>query len=547
MLLGIGSGTMTQNSKIADTTSYYYAWYFADDWKVSRKLTLNLGFRYEVEVPRTERHNRMNYFDPNVPSPLAGPAGLPGLTGGIVFVGVNGIGPLQFPIPWKEAAPRLGFAYELNHKTVLRGGAGVFYTPGATKAGGVIGNFGFRTDTTYTGSSDGLTPQVYLDNPFPTGLVPPTGSSLGLLSQIGQAIQEPLVTDKIPYTENWSFGVQREIPGAILVDASYVGNHGVQLITSAEGQQNLNQLTAQQMALGSSVLQQVPNPFYGLITTGVLATKTVPKYFLLRKFPQFTSVGPLYPQGSNSSYNAFQLKVTKRFKGGLQFMLSYAFQKQIDDSSIIENEGTQASGQDLYCRRCDRSLSSNNVLQRFVYSAVYELPFGRKRHWGSNWNPMVNAVLGGWQANGILVLQGGFPLNILNGANTTLGSANAGNWSLRPNNNGHSAQLSGEAEDRLSKWFNTSVFSLAVPYTFGNTGRTLPDVFGPGTTNLDGSIFKTFQIRERVIAEFRAEAFNATNTPKFNNPNTTLNSNQFGTVSGSGAARQLQVGLKLRF
>ncbi len=547
MLLGIGSGTMTQNSKIADTQSYYYAWYFADDWKVSRRLTLNLGIRYEIEVPRTERHNRMNYFDPNVASPLAGPAGIPGLKGGIEFLGVNGIGNRQFPIPWKEIAPRLGFAYQLNSKTILRGGGGIFYTPGATKAGGVVGNFGFRTDTTYTGSSDGLTPQVYLDNPFPTGLVPPTGSSLGLLSQIGQAIQEPIPTDRIPYTENWSFGIQRELPGAILVDASYVGNHGVQLISSAEGNQNLNQLTAQQMALGSAVLQQVPNPFYGLIATGVLSTKTIPQYYLLRKYPQFASVGMLYPQGSNSSYNAFQLKVTKRFKSGLQFMLAYADQKQIDDSSIIENVGAQAAGQDLYCRRCDRAVSANNISQRFVYSSVYELPFGRHRHWGASWNPFVNAVLGGWQANGILTLQTGFPLNILNGANTTLGSANAGNWSLRPNNNGQSAALSGEAETRLNQYFNTSVFSLAAPFTFGNTGRTLPDVRGPGTTNLDGSFFKSFVVRERVTAQFRVEAFNASNTPKFNNPNTTANSNQFGRITAAGSARQLQMGLKLLF
>lgn len=548
MLLGLGSGTMTQNSKIADTRSYYYAWYFGDDWKVSPRLTLNVGARYEIQAPRTERHNRMNYFDPTVASPLAGPAGIPGLQGGIQFVGTNGIGDRQFPIRWGNAAPRLGFAYELTKKTILRGGGGIFFAGSPTSAGGVIGNFGFRSDTAFVGSQDGLTPYSYLSSPFPTGLVPPTGSSQGLLTAIGTGIQEPLAAATVPYTENWSLGIQRELPGAILVEVSYVGNHGVQLISGAETNWNLNQLTPEQIALGTAVLQQVSNPFYGLITTGPLSSKTVPQYFLLRPYPQFTSVAALYKQGSNSFYHAGQLRVERRFSSGLSFQVAYAKQKVIDDNSIIENEGRNAVRQNIYCRRCERSVSANDVSQRFVYSSVYQLPFGRGRKFGASWNPYADAVLGGWQVNGILALQTGFPLIIGNGANTTLGSASAGNESLRPNNNGQSAKLDGPVESRLDRYFNTSVFSAPPPFTFGNTGRTLPDVRGPGIHNLDFSLFKNFKIKERLTAQFRGEAFNITNTVQFGPPNSTLNSNQFGKITTQvNSPRQLQFGLKLLF
>ncbi|MBV9082597.1 MAG: hypothetical protein JOZ62_07980 [Acidobacteriaceae bacterium] len=546
MLLGLGSGTMIQNNKVFSTQSFYYAWYFGDDWKINSRLTLNLGVRYEIQVPRPERHNRMNYFDPNVASPLAGPAGIPGLKGGLIFVGVNGAGRRQFPTIWSNVAPRLGFACQLNSKTIMRGGGGIFYLPAATASTDVIGNFGYATTTSFVGSQDGLTPYAYLSNPFPTGLTPITGNSQGLLTGIGQAITEPLRTATVPYTENWSLGMQRELPGSILLDAAYVGNHSVNLLAGAEANLNLNQLAPQQMALGPAVLQPVPNPFFGLITTGALSSRTVPKYYLLRSFPQFISVGLLYPQGSDSFYNALQLKVEKRLSHGLNFLLSYAKQKLIDDNSINENLGQNAASQNYYCRKCDRSVSANDISQRFVYSAVYELPFGRGRRFGNGWNALIDAALGGWQANGILTFQTGFPLSVLNGTDTTLGSASAGEQSLRPNNNGQSAKLSGPIEQRLNRYFNTSVFSPAVPSTFGDTGRTLPDVRGPGIRNLDFSLFKNFRIKERVTAEFRGEAFNFTNTVQFGLPNTTLNSNQLSVISTqTNSPRQMQVGLKL--
>ena len=549
LLLGVGSGgSMVQNFKIAITSSYYYAWYVADDWKVTPKLTLNLGLRYEIQVPRTESHDRMNYFDPNVPSPLAGPSGIPGLRGGIVFVGINGHGPRQFPTNWDNVAPRFGFAYRLNEKTVFRGGGGIFYAPSPVQAGGTIGNYGWATTTTYTGSADGLQPSAYISNPFPTGFAPVTGNSQGLLTSIGQAIDEPLPNPKSTYTENWSMGIQRELPFAVLVDATYVGNHGVQLTANGENTVNLNQLTPQQVSAGSVLLTQVPNPFYGLITVGTLSTKTVPEYYLLRPFPQFTSVGPMFQIGGNSSYNALQAKVTKRFKAGVTFMVSYTKQKLIDDNSIISNVGNNANAENIYCRRCERSVSANDVSQLFVLNGVLQLPFGRGKRFGSGWSRGLGYVAGGWQMSGILTLRTGMPLNILSGNNNTLGSTNAGNATQRPDNNGHSAFIGGGVEDKLNKYFDTSVFSQPAAYTFGNTGRTLPDVRGPGVRNLDFALFKSFRCREWLTAQLRGEAFNASNTVHFSDPNQTRNSNQFGIISGqANSPRQMQVGLKLLF
>lgn len=171
---------------------------------------------------------------------------------------------------------------------------------------------------------------------------------------------------------------------------------------------------------------------------------------------------------------------------------------------------------------------------------------------GSVFNCVVAAAsdgaVGGWQVNGIWTRQTGFPLNLVNGTNTTLGSANAGNELLRPNNNGHSAHLDGSDLFRLNRYFDTAVFSLTTPFTFGTTGRTLPDVRGPGQHNLDFSLFKNFRVRERLTVQFRGEAFNAANSVQFGLPNLTTNSNQFGRITAqNNSPRQLQFGLKLLF
>ena len=227
----------------------------------------------------------------------------------------------------------------------------------------------------------------------------------------------------------------------------------------------------------------------------------------------------------------------------MSFQISYTAQKLIDDNSATAVVGTNASNQNIYNVAADRSVSANDISQLLVFSYVYELPFGKGRRFGSAWNRPVNAVLGGWQMNGIATMSTGLPLAL-----TTQNTSGSGSGVLRPNNNGHSAKLSGSIESRLNGYFNTSVFSQPAPFTFGNTGRTLPDVRAPGVQNFDLSVFKNFRPIEKVSVQFRAEAFNTLNRVQFAAPNIALNSAQFGVISTqANNPRQVQFGLKLLF
>jgi hypothetical protein len=541
-LLGLGSGTVTHNFKIVDTTSQYIGGYLQDDWKVSGRLTLNVGLRYELFIPRVERHDRDVYLDFSSPSPLAGPSGIAGLKGGLQYAGVNGNPRSQFVTPKKDFSPRLGFAYVLSKRAVLRGGYGIFYSLSPTEAAGTVSQTGYRTDSTYFGTIDGVTPAFRLSNPYPNGFVPVTGNSLGLATATGTSISGPLRYAPTPYTQSYNLGIQYQLPGDWLVEAAYTGSHGSQLIWNV----GYNQLPVSALSLGSELLQTVPNPFFGVITnTGPLSGQTVQKRYLMAPYPQFTGVGWGYQPGATSDYNALTVRVEKRFAHDLGALVSFTKGKSMDDSSSnntgnLNPYGTQ---QDFYNRHADWSLSTFDVSRRLVGSVVYGLPFGRHKQFGTNWNRFTDALLGGWQANALVTLQNGVPL-ALSASNV----ANIFNPGERPNNNGTSGLLSGSVESRLNAYFNTSVFSQPGPYTLGGVARTLPDIRTPGMRNVDLSLFKHFTITERAKLELRAESFNAFNTPVFAGPNTTVSSSSFGVITSQlNAPRQMQVALKILF
>ena len=541
-LLGLGSGTVTHNFKIADTTSQYVGGYAQDDWKVNQKLTLNLGARYELFVPRVERHDRDVYLDFTSPSPLAGPSGIANLRGGLQYVGVNGNPRTQFGMPLKNVSPRLGLAYALTQHAVLRTGYGIFYSLSPTEAAGTVSQTGYRTDSTFYGTIDGVTPAYTLSNPFPSGFVPVTGSSLGLATGTGTSISAPLRYTPTPYSQGYSLGIQYELPSGWLVETTYTGSHGSQLLWSP----GFNQLPDSDLSLGSQLLQPVPNPFYGIITnSGPLSGPTVQKRYLLAPYPQFTGVGWSYQPGASSDYNAVIVTVQKNYTHDLGFLASYTGGKSIDDSSSNNTGNFNGNGtqQDYNNRHGDRSLSTFDVSRRFVASLTYNLPFGRGRQFGADWNGLTDAFAGGWQVNGIFSWQNGNPL-ALSASNV----ANIFNPGERPNSNGQNASLGGSVESRLNRYFNTALFSQPAPYTLGNVSRTLPDVRTPPARNLDMSLFKNFTLGEHLTMEFRVEAFNAFNTPVFGGPNTSVTSSSFGVItSQANAARQLQVGLKLLF
>ena len=531
LLLGTGSGDLIQNFKDVASQSFYHAVYLQDDWRVTKRLTLNLGVRYDVDLPRTDRYNRMNYFDPNAPSPLA--SAVPGLKGGLVFV--DGNNRYQYPVDTNNLAPRIGFAYQANDRTVIRGGWANVYAPSPQQASGTVGPYGYRVQTDWVGSLDGITPYNTLANPFPGGFVTPTGAAGGLTTGAGGSIQAFLRDTVTPYAMQWNFNLQRQLPGDLLLQAGYVGNRGLQLQRNTESGLDIDQLNSQYLSLGSRLNQLVDNPFYGVVNNGVLAARQVSMGQLLRPYPQYTSLVPLYSSGASSTYHSLQTRLTKRYSHGLQLDGSYTWSK------VLDNGG--ADHQDSYNILADRAVTSYDVSHRFVASYIYELPFGHGRRFGSSAPAIVSAVLGGWQVNGITTVQSGTPLRIT--ANNTSG---LGNPTERANTNGNSPLLQGDVHDRLNRYFDTSVFSQPAAFTLGNTAAYYGDLRSHYQNNTDLSLFKQFTPREGLRIQFRAEAFNVFNRVQFGSPNTSVTSTSFGVItSQANTPRDIQFGLKVLF
>jgi hypothetical protein len=544
MLIGLGTGYVIQDYKDVATQSYYFAEYLQDDWRITPKLTVNLGVRYDLDSPRTERYNRMNYFNPTVASPLD--TAVNGLTGGLVFVGVNGVSRHQYIVDWNNVAPRFGFSYSMNDAMVLHGGAGVVYGPSTQQAAGTVGPYGYRVQTNWVSSLDGITPYQCpaapapclggnLDNPFPQGFTTPPGSSQGLLTSVGTDIEGVLQRDATPYSIQWGLDLQMKFPAAIIGDIAYVGNRGRQLIQSGEGGLDLDQLPSQDLSLGSALNNSVANPFYGQITTGTLAASTTTREQLLTRYPQYLEMWPLRAQGGDSQYDAMQLSLNKRLSQGVQMQVSYAWAKNFTNGT---------THQDSFHPMADYAVASQDIHQRFVASYIYQLPFGRGRRFGGHMNAWEDALGGGWQINGITTLEGGTPLQI----SATNSLSNFDYQTLYANWNRQNPAYSGPAQYRYQKYFNTADFSQPAAYTLGNGPAYYNQLRGPGLDSTDFSLFKEFRSDRRVKVQVRAEAFNVFNHPQFSSPNTTVTSASFGTItSQANTPRQIQFGVKALF
>jgi len=539
LLLGAGASGFVQILPSVFTSNLYTALYVQDDFKITSKLTLNLGLRYDAENGKRDRFKQLTWFDFDAVSPIASRVNLPNLRGGVRFQGIDA--GRQYPTDWNNLGPRVGLAYGLNPKTVIRAGYGFFYPPYVGMAGNARSSEGFSTQTPWVASIDGLRPENYLRNPFPTGLSLPTGSRNGLATNIGQNHPDSIDRGAIraSYVQQWNLNVQRELPGRVTAEIAYVGNQGTKLTDSGW---EMNQLRPEVLSLGTALQQRVPNPFFGVITSGPLATAEVTRGQLLRHFPHYLTLTNFRPTSSSSNYHALQLRVQKDFSSGSSFLLSYTNGKLIDDSVGVGAGGQEGVHQDAFNRRADRSISPQDISQRMVFSYVYELPFGSKRRFGGSWNKAADAVLGGWQINGIATIGTGLPLLI-----TAANNSGAFNAVQRANVSGPAGLPTDRpTAARIGEWFNTRAFSQPAPFTFGNVSRTLPDVRGPGERNLDFSLFKAYRFGEQRRVEFRAEFFNLTNTPNFGLPGTILGTGNFGVIGGqANTPRQVQFGLKL--
>jgi Carboxypeptidase regulatory-like domain len=560
-MAGFLTGVGTQNNGLYEvpdaqsTRNYVWGGFILDNWKVNPKLTLNAGLRYDLTLPRTERYNRMNWLSSTVASPLQVP-GLGPLTGGEVFAS-NG-DRYNYDPDFTNFQPRFGFSWQPIKNTVVRGGYGIFYgvsRVGAAGQGG-SGNQGWVEDTVWLTSqnNDGSTPWGRLSDPWPhTGPNLPPGNSLGLLNDVGFAAIGP---DKkihaTPNNQSWSFGIQHELRGNILLDVNYLGNKGTHLYFGGDDNKNIlgPQIENYSASQVSDLLNYVPNPLYGYITNpnSALSGSTIQAYQLQLPHPQFTTYGGDTQPIATSFYNALQAKVEKRFSKGLELLVTYNFSKSMDDASSSDNTflGGGTSLQDPNKPWLERSVSLFDIPQQFQITHVYQLPFGRGKTFGSNWNPIVDGFLGGWQVNGTWSFLSGYPLqpSLANGVSLPTYGPQRPDLSGKPTRN--------KGKDWMVNYFaNPQVFSVPANFALGTAPRTLPWARTPGTDTSNLSVSKSLalsMIREGMSLQYRLEAFNALNHPQFAGPSMLYNSSSFGNVTSQvNNPRQLQMALRLSF
>ncbi len=576
----IGAGGYYENQFEPATENFQYAGFVQDNWKVSPKLTLNLGIRWDVSLPRTERHNRMNWFDPNAVSPLNGgnitytdpitqQTVTRALLGGEVFTNANTR--TNWQTDWKDIQPRFGFAYLADKKTVVRGGYGIYYDQTRSGANGLLsyGSQGFNqyTNVVTTYNNDGATPYLHLSNPFPNGLIAPTGSSLGLLNDVGYGAIGPLRTvaaAKTPYEQSWSFGIQRELGWNSVLDVEYVGKKGTRLYLA--GGNSFNVLGPQIESLSPTEIgnlgNYVSNPFAPLLTgsyysNSVLTSPTVQAFQLLLPYPQFTGVTTDEPPTADSIYNALQVSVAKRYSNGLQLSANYTWSKSIDDSSIYDtNVAWIANGpnsgsniQDPNNRRLERAVSTFDIPQQVKFNYSYDLPIGRGRAFFNNMPRVLDLVLGGWKTAGVWTIHDGFPLQF------TVANGGTPIWTYgpqRPNIAGTPARTGGPDSNWINNYFaDPSVFQTPAPYTLGNAARAIGSVRSPFFFSTNLSLLKQFALstsHEDLKLELRLEAENAFNHPVFGTPDTIVGDPNFGVINYTAVgARQCQLALKFYF
>ena len=545
-------GYLTPNANTFMSLSSTYAeqstWmslFFHDDWKVSRKLTLNVGLRYELDNPTTERFDRMTSgfdFMTSLPieaqvkaayaaKPIAEvPADQFRVRGGLLFAGVDGRERGLWERDNHNIMPRIGLAYQIGASTVLRAGYGLFFdTLGVNRVD--ANQNGYSRQTLIVPSVDnGQTFVATLADPLPSGLLQPFGNSLGLMTDVGNAIGFGYVDPRNPYASRWSLGLQRELPGQLMVEASYVGNRGVALPVS----RNLNAIpgtylskkTTRDDATNSFLTSAVNNPFYPLLPGTTLAGKTVQRQQLLRPYPQFGGITAVTTAGA-SWFHSLQTRLERRMANGFTISGAYTFGKSMEATAYMTD-----SDQFL-----ERVISANDRAHVFSASGIYELPFGKGRLLGSNWRPALNHAFGGWQFAAICRSQSGAPLQF-------------GNFIVRTSIDD---VLLPEDQRTVSRWFNTDAFEKDPNKQLVSNLRTLSTRFGgiraPGYILWDLSALKNFGITEDVTLQLRVEAYNALNRANFQAPATgTASSSTFGAITAqNGLPRQFQLAARVMF
>lgn len=543
LLLGTGNGgSVPYNAQLA-ITQHDYALYFHDTWRANRRLTFSYGVRYEIQAPRTERYNRFNYFDFNATNPLSSATGL-NLKGGLVYGKKDMWNP-----DYNDLAPRASIAYKINEKLVFRAGYGIFFPPTVAVANGPTDGYSTSTNWLSTQGGAGLIPTNVLSNPFPNGFNNPVGGGNGLLTEVGQNVVAASLLHPSGYTQSYSADFQYQIGTAGVVEAGYTGVQGRKLLLGAANM-NINQLDSKYLAQGSALNTQVQNPFYGVITdpTSALSGPTVPAFRLLTPYPQFTGVG-LSPDtpGSSSSFNALTAKYNQRLSNGLSMLLTYQWSKAIDNVSETQVWEIKNYTRDINNLAAERSISGHDVPQDFRAAIIWDLPVGRGKKYGSNMNKVADQFIGGWKVSTIVRLADGLPLQFT----TSNGNGNFGYVVQRPNVNSLKALGSVPGGKSVYEWFNTdtAVSSQPAAFTLGNMSRYAGNIRTGATDDTDFLLSKAWKYKEHYRLQFRAEAYNFTNTPQYGRANTNRASGSYGQVTGTFnvSPRSIQLAMRLDF
>lgn len=551
LLLGTGAGGSAPfNPDIAMSMRYYGA-YFQDTWRASNRLTVILGLRYETQRAATERFNRLTYFDPAITNPLGAQVGLD-LRGGFVYANERNRG--AWPSDNSDIAPRVGLAYRLTDKLVMRAGFGIFYAPASAmitfdQPGQFIG---FSTTTNWVTSvgGGGFIPNHLLRNPFPDGKNQPTGSAAGLLTAVGEGVGQIWPSGPHPtgYKQQFSFDLQYELRPGAAFEIGYSGFRARKLMFGEPGL-NHNQLPTNLLSMGSALDEQVPNPFFGVITTGFLSGPTIARHQLLRPHPQFGGLNWTRSlPGATANYDALNAKFTHQIRGGLSLLATYQWSKVLDTGSE-DFIGWAIGGQwrDYHNRRAEYSISSHDLPHSFVTALVYELPFGRGKRFGSGLSGVAEQVAGGWQVSSVTRFSSGLPVFPITAPNPN----GAYGFGFSPPNLVGDPKLDNPTPER---WFNTDAFAIPDPFTIGNAPRYNSAVREEGAKNVDFALMKNFKA-EAFRIQFRAEFLNMFNTTQFGGGNQWWSNIQncmtcgaFGQVDGvRNLPRNIQLGLKVDF
>ncbi|HXB70910.1 MAG TPA: TonB-dependent receptor [Candidatus Acidoferrales bacterium] len=529
LLLGYGSSGNALSFALPWQSLNYQGYFAQDTWQATNKLTITAGVRWEIPGVYKERYNRAASFNPNELNPA-----LNGITvnGQPVYGAADFINTSQHPETGLKTehfnllAPRLGLAYRLNDKTVIRAGAGIYYLPANLQFNeGPYGNALNQFTNPWLSTLNGeVTPLYPISDPFPTGFIP----SLGNLSHdkaqallVGAAPAIQLATTPYPYNEQWNVTLQRQVWGGVAIEAAYAGSHGVHL---PRGSWQADALPTQYLSMGSALNNLVPNPFFGLVQTGALSQPTVKQGQLLLPFPEYTGVSESGGYLGNSTYHSLQMKVEKRFAQGGTVLAAYTFSKLIGDVGSLTTWLDSGVGlasntpQNPNNLRAEKSLAGFDSRQRLTVAYTIDIPVGKGQRFLTNGNAVTQKVVSGWSLSGGTTFQDGFPLALTATPNVT-----GFNLGLRPNVvPGCNRVVGGSAQSRLNGWFNVSCFTVPSAYTLGNESLTDPVLRGPGINNFNVALFKKIPITERFKLEFRAEVFNLFNRVQFGFPNTTV-------------------------